>query len=807
MKRVLSIFCLCTVLIFAPSTQGMNPPVKAMDDVIQGQADLLIQTDGNTQQIINQITKEGGTINYQYQNVPVIAATIPTKALQEVYQHPHVVRVSKDHLLSLLDGSTANSQSRDTNVSGLDGSRFTVNSIDPASLKSNNVPLGYAGFLFSGADEIWDQGQLGSSSVVAVVDTGTVPNACLRNAVIGVPGFPDGYNATGDGIPATDPLNLWHGTHIGGVIASACGLEFSDSPSDPINQASATYLPWTDNIIPILGQAPAAQIYPVKVFDTTGAGSSTSVILDALDHLLTLKSTGILDIDIVNLSFGAPTGYEGRAILDEFLEQFREQGMLVIAAAGNSGPLPNSLASPATSYDSIAVGALDDALASRTFYEYLGLKELGTAGQGLVMRPSDELRVADFSSRGPMSDGRFGPDLVAPGMWSFQFGSQGNLHWDVGTSYAAAAVSGAAALLNGYYEDENGSETDTPWLLLRNSLLLGADRSIIGKEWQDINTAGYGALDAAAALEILKSGDTHLNSPGRSEQLRANILPNPRSGDAQVFESGNVSLSPSHSYDTVFEISPTTSKVSIHVSEISTPDNSAYAYWPNSLKILVQSAKRSAFSAPIDTYWDPHLSGSEFTIEIDDGTWSLAGKPWTTQPMEPGLMKVSLIADYANESPVSFKLRITRQENRARDHLKPVEQSIVKMGDVLSIPVEIPADTGTATFDLVWNRDWQKFPTSDLDLLLYNPNQKLASSDGATWNAPERVVITGPMPGIWRVQIEASEVYKTDLFRLYVQIEPDPQFDIISQQPASESSPGTGDDTTPSHIIWLPIIP
>lgn len=778
-----------------------------MDNAIQGQADLLIQTDGKTQPVINQITKDGGTINYQYQNVPVIAATVPTKTLRAVYQHPNVVRVSKDHLLSLLDGSSANSHSRETDVYTLDGSRFTVNTFDAGTLDANNIPFGYGGFLFTGADEIWKQGQLGSSSVVAVVDTGTVPNDCLGNAVIGAPGYPDGYNATGDGIAATDPRNLWHGTHIGGVIASACGLDFSDSPSDPINQASATYLPWTNNIIPIFGQAPGAKIYPVKVFDTTGAGSPTSVILDALDHLLTLKSTGVLDIDIVNLSFGGPTGYDGRAILDEFLEQFREQGMLVIAAAGNSGPLPNSLASPATSYDSIAVGALDYAPTSRAFYEYLGLKELGAAGQGLIMRPTDELRVADFSSRGPMSDGRFGPDLVAPGMWSFQFGSQGNLHWDVGTSYAAAAVSGAAALLNGYYEAENGSATDTPWLLLRDSLLLGADRSVIGKDWQDINTAGYGALDAAAALEILKSGHAHLDSPGRSEHLRANILPNPRSGDAQEFDSGDVSLFPSQSFDTVFEISPSTSKVTIHVTEISTPDNSESAYWPNSLKILVQSAKRSAFSAPIDTYWDPHLSGSEFTIEINDGTWSLADKPWTYQPMEPGLMKVSLIADYANESPISFKLRVTRQEDRAMDKLKPIEQSIVNMGDVISIPVELPTGTGKATFDLVWNRDWQKFPTSDLDLLLYQPDGNLASSDGATWNAPERVVIADPVPGIWKVQIEAREVYKTDLFRLYLQTEPDPQFDIISQHPATESNPGTGDDTTSSHIIWLPIIP
>jgi len=811
MKRVFSFFCLCVLLFVASSTQGSSYPVNAMDHVALGSVDVIIQTDGATQPVINQISSLGGTINYAYQNVPALAVTLPVKALRSVHNNPNVIRMAKDHAVTLLDGKAPEGSAPARNSYVLDAGGLVISSLDPSSLKSNFSPQGYGGFLFSGADQIWETTQLGSGSVVAVVDTGTVPNACLQHAVIGAPGFPEGYNATGDGIPATDPKNQWHGTHIGGVIASACALGFEDNPADPFNQAVSTYLPWDANWIPIWGQAPAAQIYPVKIFDASGKDTSTSVILDALDHLLTLKRSKALDIDVVNLSFGGPTGYDGRAILDTFLEEFKTLGMLVITAAGNSGPLPNSLASPATSYASIAVGALDYADTSRAFYEYLGLTdpELLTHGMGMVMRPTDEIRVTDFSSRGPMSDGRSGPDLVAPGMWSFQFGSQNNLHWAIGTSYAAAVVSGTAALLNAYYETE--TESDTPWLQWRNSLLLGADRDIIGDDWQDPNTSGYGALDAVAALQILKSGDTHPNPPDRSAQLRSTILANPNSADHQVFESGSVVLSPSQSYAALLDISPETSKVTIQVYDISTPDNSEYAYWPNSMKILVQSAKRSAFSAPIDTYWDPNISGDEFTVEITDGTWSLAGEPVAYQPMEPGLMKVSLIADYANEMPVEFKLRITRQQERNPDKEKPVAQSIINMGDVISVPVEIPAGTSQATFDLVWNRDWLKFPTSDMDLLIYSPDKKLASLDGVTWNAPERVVITDPVPGVWWVQIEAREIYKTDLFRLYLQTEPnqesDRQFDIISQHPATDLIPGTGDDTTSPHIIWLPIVP
>jgi hypothetical protein len=803
MKRALSLFCLGVLVILASSSQ-----VNASNNTPLGDVKIIIQTDGTTQPLIEQISGLGGNITFAYKNLPVLAVEIPAGALGRIYNHPNVIRVAKDHPLSLLDSPAPEGSPSPRDVYTLEATGFAVRSLDPSSFKPEISPQGYSGFVDSGAYQIWETSQYGSGSVVAVVDTGTVPNACLQHAVIGAPGFPDGYNATSDGIPATDPSNQWHGTHIGGIIASACALDFSLHPDDPLNQAVSTYLSWDKNWIPILGQAPASQIYPVKIFETGEDSTSTAIVLDALDHLLSLKRSGALDIDIVNLSFGGPTGFEGRVILDTFLEQLKDEQILVVAAAGNDGPLPNSLASPASSYASIAVGALDYADSSRVSYEYRGLAESGNPGQGMVMRPTDEIRVADLSSRGPMSDGRPGPDLVAPGMWSFQFGTQGNFHWDSGTSYASAAVSGAAALLNAHYETLTG--LDTPWLSLRNSLLLGADQEIIGAAWQDPNTSGYGALDAAAALEILNSGDTHLSPPGPSSHLRSNILANPNSGDHQVFESGRITLDPSHSYDVLLDISSFTSEVAIQVFDIKTPDNSAYAYWPNSLKVLVQSAKRSAAPVPINKYWDPNLSADHFNITIEDGTWTFAGAPVASQPMEPGLMKVSLIADFANESPVSFNMHITRQQDRTREADKPIAQGTINLGDVITIPVEIAAGTSKATFDLRWNRDWLKFPTSDMDLLVFNPDQELASQDGVTWNAPERVVIADPAPGTWRVQVAAREIYRTDLFRLFLQTESGSedksQFDIISQHPATDTITGTGDDTSSPYTFWLPIL-
>lgn len=819
MKRIVSLAILSVLILGAIPAAGRTESVYAKSPSHLGTVDVIVQTDGATAPVAKSLQRLGGKINYSYKNVPVLAATIPAEVLSNVYQLPGVIKVAKDRLFYLGNGNELEGKMRPTNYTVKDTSGIAVKSSDPATIESTTSSQGYGNILFSGADQIWEDTTFGKGSVVAVVDSGTVPNLCLAHAVTGAPGFPDGYNATGDGIPATDPENFWHGTHIGGVLASYCKLDFIGALDDPLYQAISTYLPWEGSTIPIYGQAPLAQIYPVKVFGTDGSGSPTSVILEGLDHLLTLKRENLLDVDVVNLSFGGPTWYDGRDILDTFLEKFREENILVVAAAGNGGPLPNSLASPATSFDSIAVGALDYAASSRALYEYQGLIGGFGPGMGLVMRPTDEIRAATISSRGPMSDGRFGPDLSAFGMWNFQFGPMNEPLWDIGTSFSAPVVAGTAALLNAYYEAENGH--DTPWADLRNSLLLSADRDVIGSSWQDINTVGYGALDAVAALEVLMSGNTQLKYPVKTAKLRANILGNPMSANREEFESGAVTLNPSESYDVVFDIASSTSKVTIEVYDIFTPDNFAYAYWPNSLKVQVQSAKRSEFPLPINTYWDPYVSGSAFTIEIEDGTWEMTDIPPTYQPMEPGLVKVSLIGDYANEEQVSFNMRVIRENDTKTHPETPLAKSTFNMGDEFNLPVEIPSGIGKATFDLVWNRDWGKFPTSDIDMLVYDPDGSLISLDGATGNTPERAVITDPSPGIWTIQIAAIEVYKTDLFRLYLKTEYRnstsdskkminhlvPPFDIITQHPVTDSILGTADDTAIPHIIWLPIVP
>jgi hypothetical protein len=730
--------------------------------------DVIILTDGSIDALVARIEALGGAVTYQYRNVTAVAASVPADKVREVAAFAGVTNVEKDRMVYLTDVLEDGKNDQNPMSYVAQAVAGGTQAVDASAIDPNTLPEGYANFLYTGAADIWDVTGGGSGTIAAVVDTGTVPNTCIGHAVIGAPGYPDGYNATGDSIPATSPDNHWHGTHVGGVIASACALDFSADPSHPIYQAQAPYLGWPVDFVPIFGQAPSAQLYPVKVFPSDGSGVPTSVILDGLDHVLTLKKDGLLDIDIINMSLGGSTGWDGRDAYDRFMEELAAADMLVVTSAGNEGPIPNSVGSPATSFGTVSVGALDYAPSSRTFYEYLGLAVWpGAPGQGLVMRATDETRVVNYSSRGPLSDGRFGPEITALGHWNFHEGPNGELRWAGGTSFSAPTVAGGAALLNAWWEGQ-GYETDPQ--ILENVLFLGADSEVVGETWQGINDQGYGTLDVPASLDRLMRWNWWLRPAKKVGELTANVLGKPVRNQVETWESDLITVGPSEPVDAVFEISRWTSKVTIEVFDISTDDNSAYAYWPNALEVHVQSAKRTAFPHPVERYWYPYFYGDAFEIVIEDGPWTSPFGLEADQPMEPGLMKLSLIGDYSNEAPVSFKVRITRENFRDR-LANRLDNGVIRRADSIVVPVEIPNGTSAATFDLTWLWDWSRFPTSDLDMLVYTPDFSLASIEGATGNAPERATITAPTAGTWYVVVDAYEVYLPDYYGLYMTLE------------------------------------
>lgn len=738
----------------------------AVDPVDAATLDVLVLAEGETNGLVQHIQTLGGTVKYQYQNAPVVAATIPAGTLGQVAAFAGVTSVEEDAVIELDDGMAGpNHDQQRALAAAVNVTGVKVRAAGTGTERAVE-PQGYASpWFYTGASEVWPTTR-GAGSIVAVVDSGVARNACLDHAVIGAPGYPDGYNATGDGIPATSSLNDSHGTWAAGAIASYCYLDYSDDPNGLIYQAQKPYLGWPIDYIPIYGQAPAAQIYPVKIFPYPGTNGSESLTLKGLDHVLTLKKTRLLDIDIVNISAGWATTWDGRTAFDRFMKELQEANILVVTITQNEGPVPNSVSTPGTSFSALSVGALDYAPSSRVYYEALGLWYMGVAGQGMVMRPTEETRVVSFSGRGPLSDGRTGPEIAALGYNALHLGADNVVYWVDGTSFAAPAVAGVAALLNSWWEAQ-GNETNP--VVLENTLLLGANPHVVGAAWRGANDQGYGALDAPAALAHLQGGDWQLHSPNTHSPLTANVLGQPVKGKTETWTSQTLALAPGEPFNAVFEINRWTSKVTIQVAGIAVPDNSAYAIFPNALEVHVQSAKRTDFLHPVARSWYPSY-GKSFEIVISDGPWT---SPWGTeanQPMEPGLMKLSLLGADSNESPVSFKVRVVR-ENYREPPANRIANGVIKMGDEGWIPVDIPAGMTKATFDLVWGRDWSMFPTTSMQMLIYDPNMEVASRAGAVLNAPQRAVIANPQPGTWWVRFRGYTAYKPDNYDLYLTLE------------------------------------
>jgi len=66
---------------------------------------------------------------------------------------------------------------------------------------------------------------------------------------------------------------------------------------------------------------------------------------------------------------------------------------------------------------------------------------------------------------------------------------------------------------------------------------------------------------------------------------------------------------------------------------------------------------------------------------------------------------------------------------------------------LIGIPVKIPEEISKATFDLVFNWGWNKFPTRDIDMYIFDPAFNLATWDSVKYNSSERGTVYDQVPG------------------------------------------------------------
>lgn len=170
---------------------------------------------------------------------------------------------------------------------------------------------------------------------------------------------------------------MGHGTHCAGIIAA------------------------DENGSGVVGVAPLAKILPVKVLGDDGSGA-TSWIAAGIDYAVEQGA------HVISMSLGGEGSHQN---IHDAIKRAVAKGVIVVAAAGNSGPNNRAPDYPGAHPECVCVAAVDG-----------------------------QLRVARFSSRGPQVD------IAAPGVDIQSTYPGGKFARMSGTSMATPYVAGMAAL-------------------------------------------------------------------------------------------------------------------------------------------------------------------------------------------------------------------------------------------------------------------------------------------------------------------------------------------------------------------------
>ena len=163
------------------------------------------------------------------------------------------------------------------------------------------------------------------------------------------------------------------------------------------------------------GVAPGARWIAVKLFNNQGY-TYESWIHAAFQWVIAPEGNPSLAPDIVNSSWGSDSGGDDRFRSD--IVALRSAGILPVFSAGNNGPYPYTIGSPASYPESLSVGAVDQ-----------------------------DKFTALFSSRGPSPWNEIKPDVTAPGVNIRSTFPGSGYATANGTSMAAPHVAGLAALI------------------------------------------------------------------------------------------------------------------------------------------------------------------------------------------------------------------------------------------------------------------------------------------------------------------------------------------------------------------------
>jgi subtilisin family serine protease len=248
------------------------------------------------------VKNAGAALRFNYTGVAAAAVAVPSAgALDALRRDPSVLDVIPDRAVSAYQAATANGSGKPGGGGGSQSQVIPagVSRVGAATAASNGAGIG-----------------------VAIVDTGIdYAHGDLAGAV-------DAFSSFG----GSSLDDQGHGTHVAGTVAAH------------------------DNAIDVVGVAPQAQLYGVKVLDSNGNGSDSDVMA-GLDWVLTNHALVQPNIRVVNMSLGRAGTVGDNPAMHDLVVSLTNAGVAVVVAAGNDASLDVSQQIPAGYPESIAIAS------------------------------------------------------------------------------------------------------------------------------------------------------------------------------------------------------------------------------------------------------------------------------------------------------------------------------------------------------------------------------------------------------------------------------------------------------------------
>ena len=259
-----------------------------------------------------------------------------------------------------------------------------------------------------GVDSFYNNYIFGKNLTIAIIDTGINPHLDFVIPNNRILKFVDLIN--NKNVPYDDN---GHGTFVASI---ACGNGLKSGGK-------------------FSGVAPMANIISIKALEKNGETGAYK-ILEAMQWIFDNREK--FNIKVVCMSFGSSPIDETDPLVVG-AEVLWNAGIVVVSAAGNSGPNKSTIKSPGISRKIITVGGIDDKREENGNYDI------------------NNFEVAEFSSRGP-SFNYFKPDIVCPAVNIIGADFNGEYTKMSGTSVATPMIAGACILMLGKNKNLNPNQ-------------------------------------------------------------------------------------------------------------------------------------------------------------------------------------------------------------------------------------------------------------------------------------------------------------------------------------------------------------